>query len=281
MSALALGLVAACAWAIHDICVRYVSQNTPLMASLMTVLIAGLVFHLSLMAVQDGFTAISGEALIYAIAAGCCFLLASLGLYGAFQRGPVKLVAPIIASYPVLSVAWAAVSGTPISSLQWLAVIAIAVGVSIVAALSDDSAVDVPSKGRTIALAAVSAVGFAGTFAFGQHAAELSHDLPATLVTRVVTILLLLGGMIALRLPLWPGKRAIPVLCVMGVMDGIALMCVLSAGGLPDAQYASVASSMFGLLTILLAWMILRERMTAAQWLGCLIAFGGVGYLAL
>ena len=36
----------------------------------------------------------------------------------------------------------------------------------------------------------------------------------------------------------------------MGVADGIALLMINSAGHLPDAQYASVASSMFGLLTI-------------------------------
>jgi len=67
----------------------------------------------------------------------------------------------------------------------------------------------------------------------------------------------------------------------MGIADGIALACVLSAGGLPDAQYAAVAASCFGLLTIVLAWAILRERMTSLQWFGCALAFGGIGYLAL
>jgi drug/metabolite transporter (DMT)-like permease len=58
-------------------------------------------------------------------------------------------------------------------------------------------------------------------------------------------------------------------------------MCVLSAGALPDAKYASVASSLFGMLTIILAWIFLRERMTKSQWAGCAVAFLGVGYLAV
>jgi drug/metabolite transporter (DMT)-like permease len=55
----------------------------------------------------------------------------------------------------------------------------------------------------------------------------------------------------------------------------------VSAGGMPDAQYAAVAASIFGLLTIVLAWALLGERMTRPQWLGCATAFAGIGYLAV
>jgi uncharacterized membrane protein len=92
---------------------------------------------------------------------------------------------------------------------------------------------------------------------------------------------LLLIGILALRLPVWPGRAALPVLSLMGVADGIALLMINSAGHLPDAQYAAVASSMFGLLTIVFAWIFLKERLSTVQWLGCLIAFAGIGYLAL
>ena len=280
MGALTLGLIAAFAWGLHDILVRRVSQNTPLMASLLAVLVAGTVFQAVIMTATGAFTPVSGSAAGYAALSGLFFLLASLGLYGAFQRGPVRLVAPIIASYPILSVGWAAFSGTPVSLIEWLAVLAIIAGVSIVAALSDDSDGAVPPKGRTILYAVIAAIGFAGTFAMGQLAAGMSHDLPVVMITRVVAIVLLLGIIAAKSLPLWPGKRALPVLALMGVMDGIALICVLSAGGLPDAQYAAVASSVFGLLTIVMAWAFLKERMTAPQWGGCLLTFVAIGYLA-
>ena len=72
-----------------------------------------------------------------------------------------------------------------------------------------------------------------------------------------------------------------PFVVAMGILDGIALLCVLSAGSLPSAQYAAVASSTFGMITVILAWIVLRERMTASQWGGCALAFGGIGYLAL
>lgn len=280
MSALALGLVAAFAWGFHDICIRWLSQSTPLLASLLTVLIVGLGFHVSVMVVLDGFHALPREALIYALVSGVLFLVASLGLYGAFQRGPVRLVAPIIASYPILSVGWAAMGGATVTPWQWIAVLVIVLGVSLVAALSDDSAESLPPKGRTIAYAAVSAVGFAGTFAFGQAATALSDELPVTFVTRCLALVLLLIIIGVRKLPMWPGRSALPVLVLMGIADGMALLCVMSAGGLPDAQYAAVAASVFGLLTIVMAWAFLREKMTSPQWVGCLVAFCGIGYLA-
>ena len=281
MSAITLGLIAAFSWAFHDICVRRVSQKTPLMAALLTVLIVALTFQLSMMAVTDTFAPIAPKAVWIAVLSGALFLMASLGLYGAFQRGPVRLVAPIIASYPVLSVIWAVLRGTQIPWFQWAAVLLIIVGVSLVAALADHGREETPAKGPTILLSIIAAFGFASTFALGQYAAEISGFMPVTMVTRIVAIILLVAGMAVLRLPFWPGRRAIVVLLAMGIADGIALMSVLSASGLPDAQYAAVAASSFGLLTIVMAWAILGERMTRVQWLGCALAFAGIGYLAL
>lgn len=281
MSTLALGMIAALCWGFHDICVRFLSQKTPLSACIFTVLLTGLVFHLGLMGVTGGFAPLAAEAVWLSVGAGAFFVVATFGLYYAFERGPVRLVAPLIAAYPILSVGLAAASGTVITPLQWAAVVSIVSGVAIVAALSDTSTDEAPPKGLTIFYSLIAAVGFAGTFALGQFAAELSGEMPTTLVTRILAVGLTVVILLAFKLPCWPGKRALPLLISMGIADGIALLCVLSAGSLPDPQYAAVASSMFGLLTILFAWLLLKERMSLRQWGGCIVAFCGVGYLAL
>lgn len=281
MNTLFLGMIAAMCWAFHDICVRMLSQKTPLSACIFVVLLTGLVFHMGLMGVTDSFAPLPKRAVWLALGAGVFFVIATFGLYFAFERGPVRLVAPLIAGYPILSVGLAAANGTPVTPLQWTAVIAIVVGVAVVAALSDSSTDSTPPKGPTILYSIIAAVGFTGTFALGQHAAEISNEMPATLVTRILAVGLTVTILLGFKLPFWPGKRAMPVLIAMGIADGIALLCVLSAGSLPDPQYAAVTSSMFGLLTILLAWVWLKEPMSARQWGGCLIAFCGVGYLAL
>ncbi|WP_299031261.1 DMT family transporter [uncultured Sulfitobacter sp.] len=281
MNTLVLGMIAALCWGFHDICVRFLSQKTPLSACIFTVLLTGLIFHLGLMGATGGFAPVEGEALWLSLGAGVFFVVATFGLYFAFERGPVRLVAPLIAAYPILSVGLAAASGTVITPLQWAAVLGIVFGVAIVAALSDTSTDGAPPKGPTVLFSLIAAVGFAGTFALGQHAADLSSEMPSTLITRLLAVGLTVLILLVFKLPFWPGKRALPLLIAMGVADGIALLCVLSAGRLPDPQYAAVTSSMFGLLTILLAWLLLKERMSATQWGGCIVAFCGVGYLAL
>ena len=281
MGALELGLLAAMCWGFHDVCVRFISQKTPISACILTVLIVGLIFHIGLMIPTKEITVISKSAFVLATIAGVSFVIASFCLYYAFKRGPVKLVAPLIASYPILSISWAIWIGTPISKFQILAVLAIIFGVSIVAVLSDISEEKIPPIGKTIALSLIAAIAFACTFASGQAAAELSPHMSATLVTRIISIMLCAIIIYFAGLKYWPGKSAIPWLIAMGCADGFALWCVFSAGALENPQYASVTSSIFGLITILLAWIFLKERMSILQWTGCIITFLGVGYLAI
>lgn len=281
MNALTLGLVAALCWGIHDVTVRRISQNAPLMATLLGVLVVGALFQFSAMSVLGGFTALPRDALIYAVLAGVAFTIASAGLYGAFHRGPVRIVAPVIGSFPILAVGLASVTGSVILPLQWVAVIAVVLGISIVAIFADQDDADYPALGPTIGLSVLSSVGFFATFALGQEAARLADDLPSIFVTRLASVAVLVPAILLLRLPLWPGRAALPFIAIMGVLDGIALLSVLSAGDMPSAEYAVVTSSIFGLVTVILARIFLSERMTTLQWIGCLLTFCAIGYLAL
>ena len=193
MSALSLGLIAAACWGFHDKCVRYLSRDTPISACIFVVITSGLVFHLTLMTATGAFSTIATQALMLSAIAGVFFIIATFGLYLAFERGPVRLVAPLIASYPVLSVGWSVASGATVTMFQWGAVMAIVAGVGLVAALSDPGQEDVPPRGRTALYAIIAAIGFAGTFATGQAAAEMAGEMPTTLATRLTAIALVIG----------------------------------------------------------------------------------------
>ena len=47
-----------------------------------------------------------------------------------------------------------------------------------------------------------------------------------------------------------------------------------------DPEVAVAAASAFGAVTVLLAWVVLKERIGPLQWLALLLVFGGVGVLA-
>ncbi|MFD0860205.1 EamA family transporter [Roseovarius aquimarinus] len=280
MASLAFGLVAALCWGIHDICVRYVSQRGGILPALTTVLAIGTIVMAPAAIFMGDWGAMSSKAMALSVASGLAFTLAYLGLYKAFEIGPVRLVAPIIGAYPVLSVGWAAMAGQEVGADQWLAVGAVIAGVAIVGMLTSESASQ-GNKRAAILWAVLGGASFAATFALGQAAAHAGSEGPAILVTRIVAVALAVVMMLASGGIRWPARGALPLLGMMGVLDCIALGIVIAAASMARPEFASVAASTFGMITVILAWAILRERMTAGQWGGVLLTFSAIGYLAL
>ncbi len=280
MLSLTLGLCAALAWGIHDICVRYVSQRGGILPALATVLAVGCAIQLPLAISLGDWPVMTTSAYGLSLLSGVCYVFGCIGLYKAFAIGPVRLVAPIIGAYPILSIGWAAMTGQPVTSAQWLAVGLVISGVAVISVLSDR---DESGGQQAIAIgwALLGAFGFAATFAIGQWATRHGDELPVILTARLVTtfgVLAIMLGSTGLRLP---ERKAWPLLGLMGLLDAMALAIVIAAGGLDRPEFAAVSASIFGMVTIILAWAFLKERMTIGQWLGVATTFAGIGYLAL
>ena len=71
-----------------------------------------------------------------------------------------------------------------------------------------------------------------------------------------------------------------PTLVMMGVLDAGAIGLVTASASLPNPEYAAISSSLFGVLTILLAWKILKESVAPLQWAGIATVFGGIAVLS-
>ncbi len=280
IAALSLGLLAALAWGVHDVCIRFVSERTGIFASLLTVQVTGFVILSGLSLFLADFADLSGPALRYALASGVFFAVAGLALFKAFSIGPVRLVAPIIGAYPVLSVGLSVVQGASVSSGQWLAIVMLIAGVGLVASSADDPNATPSNKRAAIGWSIFAAFGFFVTFALGQHATAMGAELPVLLITRVAALVAVVAIGLALRQPMRPARAQLPRLMVMGVLDATALSAVLIAGGLPFAAFAAVTSSIFGLVAVVLAWIFLRERLSLVQWAGVGCVFAAIAYLA-
>ena len=283
MLSLSLGLAAAFLWAVHDLLARKLSQGAALTPIVLVVLATGSgVLALPALALGD-WAAMTGRAWAHAVASGLAFAVAIGGLYRAFSMAPVRLVAPVIGAYPLLSLTVAAAQGGEVAAIEWLAVLAIVGGIAVVAATARETADDTPAPPalQAMAWAGLSALGFAATFAFGQSASRLGAELPVMLVTRVVALALYVGLVAALRAPVRATRTVLPVLALMGAFDAVALGLVTAAGTLPHPEYAAVTSALFGVLTILLAWRILDERVAPVQWTGIVAVFAGIGVLSL
>jgi drug/metabolite transporter (DMT)-like permease len=279
MLSLILGLASACAWAVHDLLVRKIGQNAALMPMMLLVLGAG-VLALILPALAFGnWSEMTPAAFVLAAFAGAAYVVGMGGLYLAFSVAPVRLVAPILGAIPMLSLGIAALEGKLVSALEGVAVLAIVGGIIVVAVTSREGE-DTPRPGLAIGAAIVGACGFALTYWLSQTAVRQGDALPVILVARICTFSLLSATALAARLPLRPDNANIRVLIGMGLLDALALGLVTASGNMPNPEYASISSSLFGVLTILLAFWFLKERVSAVQWLGILTVFAGVALLS-
>lgn len=283
MLAIALGLTAAFLWAVHDLLARKVSQGAALLPILTTVLGAGLLGLLPVGLLVGGWDRMTGMAWTVAVASGLALALAIGGLFKSLSLAPVRVVAPIIGAFPLLILLIAVAQGRPVLAGDWLAVLAVVTGIAIVAIAAREDAPEgyAASAGTAMAWAALSAAGYATALALSQEATRLGSELPVILTGRSVALLVMLalllwhrGSLAALR-----GKAGL--LGLMGLLDAMGLALVTASGRLPRAEHASVAVSLFGVLTVLLAAWFLKERVRPAQWLGIACVFGGIAALGL
>lgn len=274
MLALGLGLLAALGWGTHDLLVRRIAPGASVLPQLVTVMAVAALVTLPL-----AWGALPPTLpLMLALASGAAYFCASFALFSAFARAPARLVAPVIGSYPLPALAIAAAQGHAIGPAEWMAAALIVGGVAVVATTGHDE--EARPQPLALPLAFTACLLMATSFALGQEAASRIPPLQAASFARA-------GGaglgliLLALR-PAGTGAalKRWPTLIAMGCLDGMALSSVIAAGSLPEATYASVASSLFGVVTILLAWAFLKEAVRPLQAAGIALIFTGLARLA-
>jgi len=282
MLALICGLTAACAWAVHDLLVRKIGQEAPILPMMLAVLAAGTVALVLPTALVAEWQLMTGPAYGFSATAGLAYVLGMGGLYRAFSLAPVRIVAPILGSFPMISLGFAAIGGKAVSGIELAAVLAIVSGIAIVALAgrAEEGADHSTRMGEAMLWSVAGTVGFATTFWLAQEGARQGDEMASIAVTRLVALAAVFAIVLAARAPWRAPKGTGRSLAVMGVLDAIAISLVTISGRLPNPEYAAISSSLFGVLTILLAWKILKEAVLPAQWLGIVTVFAGIAALS-
>ena len=179
---------------------------------------------------------------------------------------------------------FAVTQGARPSLLQWLSVAAVLAGVMLVSRSGEtyeQSGYIPPGKLKTIvALALCASLGSAVAQTSGQAAVPIFGDVAAVWLARIFG-LVTIGAIYLMQRP--RGKlpaRWLPLLGLMGGLDIAAFAATLAAGNLPDPVFATVVSSAFSAVTVILARTILKEPISPIQLLGMILIFGGVAGLA-
>jgi drug/metabolite transporter (DMT)-like permease len=204
-------------------------------------------------------------------------VIATVGLF-AFYRGlavgAMSVVAPIAAVSAGIPVIWGvAVSGDHIHGLQAIGFVA-AVGGSVAASL------ELQSERRQLAAgvgwAALAMLAF-GSYYIPMHAAATHDWLWPAFLFRCTSVTLVVS--VALARGLRPGglRAHWPGLIAVGLLDtaGNALFAAASSShGL--LSVVSVLASVYPVVTVLLARLVLGERVQRTQDAGVLVALAGV-----
>lgn len=285
MDAALWGLLSALCLGSADFAGRFSGRALGAARALLGVLLVGTLVVGGVLFARGLTLPLSAAGLAWGAAHGVSVMLMTLCFYAALARGPVTVVAPIVASYPVLVLAfWVALGERP-STATWGAITLTLAGILLVTQTGtrqgSHGAADAANGFRaTLALAATACLMHAVTVLAGQQAVPHIGEVQTLLVGRVVGLLSLLGLLLVrgggMSLPL----RWWPFLLLQGMLDaGGYLFLFLGSSG--DSAVAAVACSTFGAVTTLLARLVLKERMRGWQWLGVGAVFSGVATLSL
>jgi drug/metabolite transporter (DMT)-like permease len=273
MLAISLALAASVAWGGSDFVAGLSSRRLPLLAVLLGSQVAGLALLVALLAIAgEGPPPASG--MLVAAGAGVAELLGFAALYKSLALGPMSVVAPISSIGAVVPVIASLAAGERPALAVELGMGLALVGAALACAERASGAPRRRVPGAALAIAA--ALCF-GTFFLAMHAAaDTAGPAWAVTVNRATSVALLLGALAVRRprLPFAPGDLVAVV--AIGVMDAGANAMFAFALTRGLASTVSVLGSLYPVTTVVLAALLLNERLAPRQAAGVTTALAGI-----
>jgi drug/metabolite transporter (DMT)-like permease len=276
MLGIALGLASSVAWGVSDFLGGLQSRRVSALTVLLVSQPVGLVLALGFALIAGGSPLDRGDA-IAAAAAGAIVVVALGAFYRAMALGSVSVVATIGALGVLVPFAGGLAQGEEPRALAMIGALAAIPGVVLAAREPDP---EWRAAGRaSIGLAAIAALGF-GTFFLLLDSASGPEPAWTVVAARIGGVAALLVAAAAVRPSMRIPRSMAPVLVAIGFCDVLAnsLFAVATNHGL--LALVSVAGSMYGAVTVLLARVFLGERLAGVQRLGVALAFAGVAMIA-
>lgn len=298
--AVILGLTGAISWGAADFAARFASRHVGAYRTLFFMQFFGLLALSVYLKSTGGFShgvAPGWQPWVMAVAAGLLNMLASLSLYHSFEHGTMSIVGPVSSSYPALTVALSLLSGERIHAVRAAGLAVTLLGV-ILAATSfaqsksrpteknpqhrDANAVHATTSrahlSTGVGWAICAALGFGVLFWFlGFHVVPAVGSAVSVWVMR-------LTALVALSLAAAPTGQTLKLprgsvwwlLLAVGILDTAAFLANNAGLSTGQVSVVSVLASLYGAVTVLLAWIFLRERLERSQWLGIVLIFIGI-----
>lgn len=272
-----LGLGTAACWGVADFAARFLGRSIGALPALTLVTLFGAVELAALMAVRAQPLPPLGAASPLVWAAAAATVAAMWAFYEALCRAPLVVVAPLVGAYP----AWGLLLGVALLGLRpdaadWAAMAAVILGMALVARGGDRAEAGQPEAAW---LALGSGLVFAVAVLLAQQAGAEHGSAATVYYTRILGGGMLLAVLLVRARCIPPPRWVAAAAAQAGADTGGYLLLYAAAAGL-EAAIATVVSSAFGAVSVLLARVFLKERIRPLQAGGMVLVFGGVAWLA-
>ena len=274
-----LALLSSLLWGSADYHAGNLTKKYPAMVVLGINQAFGLLFGISLVIISQEWIApnLSSDGyLINGVLAGLSGYAGLLCLYAGLSTGRMGVVSPISSLSVLIPLGFALFVGNEsLSKPVTLGVVAAIIGVF----LSGGPEVSSGLPFKPILLALGAACGFGAALTFMSIGSEVSSLLTMTTM-RIATFTITVGYFINRGNFGGVQKKHIPLLIGIGISDFLAnlLLGVATTKGL--VSIAMVLGALYPIATAVLAFIFLHERLQKVQYIGIILAVGGVAVIS-
>jgi drug/metabolite transporter (DMT)-like permease len=272
--AVALALASSLCWGLADFLGGLQARMRPLVTVLLVAQVAAVAIGIAFVAGSgDPFPDLGPAALATGAGVAGCAALAAF--YRGLAIGTMSIVAPVSATGAAVPVLVGVATGERPGGLQVAGIVVAMAGI-VLAAREPGGAAPGPVLRRSLVLAGLAALGFGSFFVLIDRATELGGAPWSLLLVRVGEVALLGALALALRPALPASTRDAMPLLLIGVLDfsATAFFALATEQGL--LSIVSVVGSLYPAVTVVLARVVLAERVARSQELGVLLTLAGV-----
>jgi len=272
LTAVLLALAASLSWGVGDFIGGFKTRRLGAFAVLFVSQPPTLLLIAAIVIIR-GVPIAPGPWIVAGVVAGLVGLVGLSAAYRGMAIGVVSVVSTIAATGPVVPIIVGLLLGERPSVLQFGGIVVTLAGIALLAFDRRPQAGGklVPGVG----LALLAALAF-GVFLVAIRYASRPDPVWGVLATRTGSVLALLLLGLAFRSRLKVGRADVPSLFAVGVLDVSADVFFAFATTIGLLSIVSILSSLYPVATVILARIVLKERMARLQQLGIVLALAGV-----
>jgi len=281
-----LGMAAALCWGLGDYFITVLTRRIGTTPALLGIQAVSLVAWIGILLVSPTMNSVSPEVWWLLGATAACHVLGLVFVYRAFELGTLSIVSPISAGFAVVTAILAMASGE-----RPPAVALIGAGLLIGGILLATRTPSAPGAPRPtmagVPDAILSALSFGTMFWLFYFFVQpkLGYAWPLVSLKGLAVACTLLVFLRSRKPKPEPGTfrlRSLVILVVAAAAaDTVAWLAYIGGTSTAYATVVTALASLFSVVTVLLAWMFLRERLAAHQWVGVGILLGGILLVSL